>query len=94
MGIWSMATRVTFSGRVTSLPAWSVMVRVDEAVVSWVVCSDWLVVAPEPPEQAVRARVAVARIAVSVARRVFIASSRVSGITREMLHNIRWTSQD
>ena len=72
-----MATRVIFSGRTTSLPAWSVIVRVDEAEASWVVASDWLVAEPEPPAQAVRARVAVARIAVRVARRVFIASSRV-----------------
>ena len=49
IGIWSMATRVIFSGRTTSLPAWSVIVRVDEAVVSWVVCSDWAAVEPEPP---------------------------------------------
>lgn len=35
MGIWSMATRVTFSGRVTSLPAWSVMVRVEAAEAYW-----------------------------------------------------------
>ena len=55
-----MATRVIFSGRTTSLPAWSVIVRVDEAEASWVVCSDWAVVEPEPPAQAVRARVAVA----------------------------------
>ena len=34
MGIWSMATRVIFSGRTTSLPAWSVIVRVDEAEAS------------------------------------------------------------
>ena len=40
MGIWSMATRVTFSGRVTSLPPWSVIVRVAEAPVSWVVALD------------------------------------------------------
>ena len=84
-----MATRVIFSGRTTSLPPWSVIVRVDEAEASWVVCSDWAVVEPEPPAQAVRARVAVARIAVRVARWVFIGSSRVFGITREMLHKIR-----
>ena len=51
MGIWSMATRVIFSGRTTSLPAWSVIVRVDEAVVSWVVCSDWAAVEPERPRR-------------------------------------------
>ena len=88
-----MATRVIFSGRTTSLPAWSVIVRVDEAEASWVVCSDWAVVEPEPPAQAVRARVAVARMAVRVARRVFIASSHVLWITREMLHKIRCSSQ-
>ena len=88
-----MATRVIFSGRTTSLPAWSVIVRVDEAEASWVVCSDWEAVEPEPPAQAVRARVAVARIAVRVARRVFIGSSRVFGIMREMLHKIRCSSQ-
>ena len=88
-----MATRVIFSGRTTSLPPWSVIVRVDEAEASWVVCSDWAAVELEPPEQAVRARVAVARIAVRVARRVFIGSSRVFGITREMLHKIRCPSQ-
>ena len=49
-----MATRVIFSGRVTSLPAWSVIVRVDEVVASWVVCSGWAVVEPVPPAQAVR----------------------------------------
>ncbi len=38
MGIWSMATRVIVAGRTTSLPAWSVIVRVDEAEASWVVC--------------------------------------------------------
>ena len=84
-----MATRVIFSGRTTSLPAWSVIVRVDEVEASWVVCSDWAVVEPVPPAQAVRARAAVARMVVSVARRVFIASSRVLWITREMLHKIR-----
>ena len=89
-----MATRVIFSGRTTSLPPWSVIVRVDEAEASWVVCSDWAAFPPVlPPEQAVRARVAVARIAVRVARRVFIGSSRVFGITREMLHKIRFPSQ-
>ena len=88
-----MATRVIFSGRTTSLPPWSVIVRVDEAVASWVVCSDWLVAEPEPPAQAVSARVAVARIVVRVARRVFIGSSRVLGITREILHKIRCPSQ-
>ena len=84
-----MATRVIVAGRTTSLPAWSVIVRVDEAVASWVVASDWAVVEPDPPTQAVRARVAVARMVVSVARRVFIASSRVLGIMREILHKIR-----
>ena len=59
------------------MPAWSVMVRVEAAEASWVVASDWPVAEPEPPAQAVRARVAVARIAVRVARRVYIASSRV-----------------
>ena len=88
-----MATRVIFSGRVTSLPAWSVIVRVDEVVASWVVCSGWAVVEPVPPAQAVRARAAVARMVVRVARWVFIASSRVLWITREMLHKIRCPSQ-
>ena len=85
-----MATRVIFSGRTTSLPAWSVIVRVDDA--SGVVVCDGAV-EPELPAQAVRARAAVAKIAVSVARRVFIVSSRMSRITREMLHKIRWPSQ-
>ena len=62
-----MATRVIVAGRVTSLPAWSVIVRVDEAEASWAVAPDWAA-DPEPPAQAVRARVAVAKIAVSVAR--------------------------
>ena len=88
-----MATRVIVAGRTTSLPAWSVIVRVDEVVASWVVCSDWAVVEPEPPAQAVRARVAVARMAVSVARRVVIASSRVLWIMRGILHKIRCSSQ-
>ncbi len=92
MGIWSMATRVIVEGRTTSLPAWSVIVRVDEAEASWVVCSDW-VAEPEPPAQAVRARVAVARIAVRVARRVFIGSSHVLWIMRGILHKIRCPSQ-
>ena len=41
------------------------------------------------PAQAERASAAAARRVVSVARRVFIVPSRVSGNTREMLHNIR-----
>ena len=90
MGIWSMATRVIVAGRTTSLPAWSVIVRVDDA--SGVMVCDWAV-EPKLPAQAVRARAAVAKIAVSVARRVFIASSRVLWITREMLHKIRYPSQ-
>ena len=90
MGIWSMATRVIVAGRTTSLPAWSVIVRVDDA--SGVVVCDWAA-EPKLPAQAVRARAAVVKIAVSVARRVFIASSRVLWITREMLHKIRYPSQ-
>ena len=90
MGIWSMATRVIVAGRTTSLPAWSVIVRVDDA--SGVVVCDWAAES-KLPAQAVRARAAVAKIAVSVVRRVFIVSSRMSRITREMLHKIRWPSQ-
>ena len=56
MGIWSMATRVIVAGRTTSLPAWSVIVRVDDA--SGVVVCDWAV-EPKLPAQAVRARAAV-----------------------------------
>ena len=91
MGIWSMATRVIVAGRTTSLPAWSVIVRVDDA--SGVVVCDWAA-EPKLPAQAVRARAAAARIAVSVARRVFIVSSRMSGIMREILHKIRRSSQE
>ena len=90
MGIWSMATRVIVAGRTTSLPAWSVIVRVDDA--SGVVVCYWAA-EPELPAQAVRARAAVAKIAVSVVRRVFIASSRVLWITREILHKIRCSLQ-